>query len=191
MRPVVLLFRCVALSLLVFLCNCEGKGLLQDSSLAPGRKAPELVLSDLRGGETSLSSFLGEKIVVVNFLASWCKPCEEEMPALLRLQAAMDGKLQVVSIGVEDDEQALREFRDRNGVTFPFLHDKSGAAKQRYRLAGYPETFVFDHDGKLMLVADPSRGGQPSLKFVGPRRWDAPEMFAFFRTVISADKTHR
>ncbi|MCB0328587.1 MAG: TlpA family protein disulfide reductase, partial [Bdellovibrionales bacterium] len=92
--------------------------------------APELVLTDLEGNAKNLADYNG-KLVVLNFLASWCKPCEEEMPSLNRLQALMKDSLQIVAIGVEDDDDALREFRDRANVQFPFLHDKSGYSKQR------------------------------------------------------------
>lgn len=158
------------------LAGCKS---LRDSSLAPGQRAPQISLKTLDGEPATLDDFKG-KIVVLNFLASWCKPCEDEMSSLLALQSQLGDRLQVVAVGVEDDDAALREFRDRNDVTFPFLHDRSGNSKQRYRIAGYPETFVLDREGKLLLVPDYESGGSFTLKFVGPRTWDSPQMLRFF-----------
>ncbi|MGA1191644.1 MAG: TlpA family protein disulfide reductase, partial [Bdellovibrionota bacterium] len=163
---------------LIFLFHTGCKS-FRDSSLAPGRHAPQIALKTLDGVPVSLDDFKG-KIVVLNFLASWCKPCEDEMSSLLALQSQLGNSLQVVAVGVEDDDDALREFRDRNNVTFPFFHDQSGNSKQRYRIAGYPETFVLDRDGKLLLVPDYESGGSFTLKFVGPRQWDSPQMLQFF-----------
>jgi len=174
--PVLVLRFSLLFASFVLVLGCNS---LKDTSLAPGSYAPHLELNTLDGEAVTLEKFRG-KIVVLNFLASWCKPCEDEMPSLLQLQSKLGDRVQVVAIGVEDDDSALRKFRDRNLVTFPFLHDRSGRSKQRYRLAGYPETFVLDREGKLMLVPDFDSDGSFALKFVGPRQWDSPQMLQFF-----------
>lgn len=159
--------------------GCESGG----GTLAPGRPAPQFEASDLKGGTASLSDFRG-KFVVLNFLASWCVPCAQEMPDLRKLQEQMGEELVVVSVGVDDDDDALRKFRDRHKVNFPFLHDSHGYTKSRYRLAGFPETFILDPDGKLIMFPDP-HNGVPGLKVSGPRRWASGPVRAMFRELIA------
>lgn len=162
-------FRYTLLTLfaLVTLSSCKS---LQDTSLAPGRKAPQLELYDLNGNTASLDAYLG-KPLLINFLASWCKPCADEMPELEEFYQTYGDRVQVVAIGVEDDDAALREFQKKHKVTFPFLHDRTGNSKVRYRIGGYPETFLLDKEGKIQFVADPEGKEQFSLKYVGPRKW--------------------
>ena len=142
----------------------------RDTSLAPGRKAPQLDLHDLNGNATSLDAYLG-KPLLINFLASWCKPCADEMPELEEFYQAYGEEVQVVAIGVEDDDDALKEFQLKHKVTFPFLHDRTGSSKSRYRIGGYPETFLLDKEGRIQFVTDPESKDQFSLKYVGPRKW--------------------
>lgn len=151
-------------------------------TIAPGRKVPTFTASDLKGGTVSLDDFRGQ-YVLLNFLASWCAPCAEEMPALKGLHDEMDGDLVVVSVGVDDDDEALKKFRDRYGVDFPFLHDRDGVTKMRYRIGGFPETFLIDSNGKLVMFPDPS-SGTPTLKVVGPRDWNSPPVLAMLRELI-------
>ncbi|MCB0321606.1 MAG: redoxin domain-containing protein, partial [Bdellovibrionales bacterium] len=121
---------------------------------------------------------------VLNFLASWCEPCAGEMSDLNALYDMLGDQLVVVAVGVEDDDSLLRKFRDKYHVKFPFFHDKHGYAKVRYRLGGYPETFIIDPDGKFVLFPDPENGMTPSLKFIGPRRWSSEEMIQIFQAIF-------
>jgi cytochrome c biogenesis protein CcmG/thiol:disulfide interchange protein DsbE len=141
--------------------------------LKPGTPAPPFKLPALSGGEVELGSFKG-RLVVVNFWATWCAPCVEEMPSLERLHRALAGEgLVVLGISVDEDETALRRFVSAHGVTFPVLRDPGGRlAAGLYRATGYPETFVLDRAGFLRA------------QYVGPAEWSTPEALDHFRGLL-------
>ncbi|MCB0333870.1 MAG: TlpA family protein disulfide reductase [Bdellovibrionales bacterium] len=159
---------------------------MRDTSLAPGSLAPELELSALHDSQVHhLSDFRG-KFVVLNFLASWCFPCSQEMPALERLHkkiSSLGGT--VVAVGVDDNLKGLQEFQKKHEVSFPFLVDSKGLSTKKYRLSGFPETFILTKDGRLSLLIDPETG-QPVLKFVGPRDWDSPQMIDLIQRAVAS-----
>jgi peroxiredoxin len=141
--------------------------------LKPGTAAPPFKLPALSGGEVELGSFKG-RLLVVNFWATWCAPCVEEMPSLERLHRALAGEgLVVLGISVDEDEAALRRFVSEHGVSFPVLRDPGGrVAAGLYHATGYPETFVID------------RAGLVSLQYVGPAEWSTPEALDHFRGLL-------
>jgi cytochrome c biogenesis protein CcmG/thiol:disulfide interchange protein DsbE len=112
--------------------------------------APEWTLERLdESGELSLASLRG-KTVVLNFWASWCGPCRDEMPLLQAGSKRWAGK-NVVFVGVDakDDRGYARDFLKRYGVTYPNVYDGKGSQIGRYGVTGYPETFFIDADGKV------------------------------------------
>jgi cytochrome c biogenesis protein CcmG, thiol:disulfide interchange protein DsbE len=143
--------------------------------LVEGTAAPPLRLPALAGGELALDSYRGH-VVLVNFWATWCPPCVEEMPSLERLHRALAAEgLVVLGVSVDDDGAALEAFVRRAGVTFPMLRDPGGRGPTAaWRTTGWPETFVLDGTGKIVR------------KFVGPARWDTPEAIGWFRGLLKA-----
>ncbi len=141
-------------------------------ALKRGTLAPPLRLPSLAGGELDLAALRG-RVVVLNFWATWCPPCVEEMPSLERLHRALsDDGLAVVTVSVDEDEAVLRRFVEQHGLTFPILRDPGGKAAGAFRTTGYPETFELDAQG---VVRE---------HYVGPADWDAPEMIEHFRKRI-------
>lgn len=141
--------------------------------LAEGAPAPPLRLAALQGEEVDRESYRG-RVVVVNFWATWCPPCVEEMPSLERLHRTL-GPENLVVLGVSIDEEggALQDFVKRAGVTFPILRDPGGRkAAAAWRTTGWPETYVIDGKGRIVR------------KIVGPARWDTPEAIAWFRGLL-------
>jgi len=141
--------------------------------LTEGSAAPPLHLPTLAGGEVDRESYRG-RVVVVNFWATWCPPCVEEMPSLERLHRALGGEgLVVLGVAVDEDSAALQDFVGRAGVTFPVLRDRGGRGPAAaWRTTGYPETFVLDGSGRIVR------------KIVGPTKWDTPEALAWFRGLL-------
>jgi len=113
-----------------------------------GRRAPDFTLPDLAGKPVRLADFQGKKAVLVNFWATWCPPCREEMPTLERLAKARRETLQVLGVNLDAVSQArVRAFVRELGITFPILLDPELAVGKTYRVRGLPTSFVVDRDG--------------------------------------------
>jgi peroxiredoxin len=132
-----------------------------------GNAAPDFTLKDLSGHPVQLSSLKG-KVVLVNFWATWCPPCREEIPSMVKLNQAMQGKpFQMLAISVDEGgKDAVTSFFQKAGVTLPALLDTDGSVAKRYGTTGVPETFVVDNKGVILK------------KVIGPMDWTAPEVIA-------------
>jgi len=142
-----------------------------------GRKAPDFSFQ-LDGRPTKLSE-LGGKVVVLNFWATWCPPCVEEMPSLNRLhdKIATLGAM-VVGVSVDDDTAAYENFLREYHIRFPNHRDPSKQIAQEYGSVMYPETYI---------LTVPKGGGTPIIqrKIIGPQDWDRPEVVEYIRGLIS------
>jgi peroxiredoxin len=125
-----------------------------------GKNAPDFKLPDLDGKITALSDFKG-KVVFLNFWATWCKPCEEEMPSMQMLYDDLkDEDFEMLAVSLDSKGPGVtREFAKKYGLTFPILHDRKGKVKEIYKTTGVPETFIIDQNG---IIAEKVRG---------PRDW--------------------
>ncbi len=133
-----------------------------------GQPVPEVILPDLEGRTVRLSDFRGE-VVVLNFWATWCPPCVEEMPSLQKLQQALGKKgLKVLAASVDENLQDVARFREDYDLGLPILHDRGGKIAHRFSTFKYPETYVVDRDGKLVA------------KIIGPRDWVSPTVIRDF-----------
>lgn len=131
------------------------------SPLVRGTVSPDFELARLDTSEaSSLADYRG-RVVLVNFWATWCKPCEDEMPAMERLyrELAPDG-FELLALSVDKDPSEVAVFRDRMGITFPILLDTDEAVSRLYQTTGYPESLLVDREGRLVE------------RYVGPREWD-------------------
>jgi cytochrome c biogenesis protein CcmG, thiol:disulfide interchange protein DsbE len=114
--------------------------------------APELDLERLEGdGRLRLSSYEGERVVVLNFWASWCLPCKDEAEIL---QAAWErwrerGVL-FVGVDAQDFKSDARTFIDRYETTYPHVYDGRGSTLGRFGVTGFPETYFVDRRGRLV-----------------------------------------
>jgi peroxiredoxin len=127
-----------------------------------GAPAPDFRLPRLDGGAPVALDELKGRVVLVNFWATWCKPCEDEMPAMERLYRALaDEPFELLAVSVDDDREQVVAFAERLGVGFPILLDPDEEVARRYQTFRYPETFLISADGVVLE------------RFVGPRDWDA------------------
>ncbi|MCP5056838.1 MAG: TlpA family protein disulfide reductase [bacterium] len=127
-----------------------------------GLSAPLFELQGLDGKAVGLESLRGQ-VVLVNFWATWCKPCEDEMPAMERLYSALQSRgFELLAVSVDEGEEPVRAFRDLHGLTFPILMDSEKTAAADYQSFRYPESFLVGRDGVLIE------------RYIGPREWDAP-----------------
>ena len=127
-----------------------------------GQPVADIALPDLEGKTVKLSDFRGQ-VVLVNFWATWCPPCIEEMPSLQKLHEVLSDKgLYVMAISVDENLEDVERFRDDLKVTLPILLDPGGKVAHSYATFKFPETYIVDRDGKL------------AGKVIGPRDWIAP-----------------
>jgi cytochrome c biogenesis protein CcmG, thiol:disulfide interchange protein DsbE len=128
----------------------EGRNL--SGALAAGKRplAPDFALDSLDGSRKISLSDLRGKVVVVNFWASWCPPCIDELPLLQRTQSSIENRGgTVLGVNYKDiPEDALRLVR-RSALSYPSLRDRDGEYAEDYATSGIPETFLIDRHGRI------------------------------------------
>jgi len=146
-----------------------------------GASAPDFALPRLSGAEQgdgealSLATLRG-RVVLVNFWATWCEPCESEMPAMQRLYAMLPrDDFELVAVAIDEAEPPVQAFQDEYRLSFPILLDLDQQVYQTYQTMGVPESLLVDREGRIVE------------RYVGPREWDAPEYVARIREVLEAD----
>ena len=132
----------------------DGSETEEKTGVFVGDKAYDFTLLDREGNEISLSSLKG-KVVFVNFWASWCPPCVQEMPYI---QAIYDQyqKKDVVILAVNvlatekgKDVAVVNQFLSDNGYTFPVLYDVDGSVTIKYRVSAFPATYIINKEGYI------------------------------------------
>ena len=152
----------------MFGCNSKPQ-----APAAEGKQAPEFTLKNLAGQDVSLSSLRG-KVVLLNFWATWCPPCREEIPSMVKLNESMAGKpFQMLAVSIDDGgKDAVEAFFKRGGYTLPALLDPDQKTGGRYGITGVPETFVIDPKGVILK------------KVIGPMDWNHPEVITFLEQAM-------
>ena len=117
--------------------------------------------------KVSLDQFRGQ-ILVLNFWATWCPPCVEELPSLMSMQERTRAKgVVVLGISIDVDDNAYHRFLQQRSVNFLTVRDPDQKVASMYGTSGWPETYVIDRQGKLRR------------KFVGPVDWNSPDVVHF------------
>jgi cytochrome c biogenesis protein CcmG/thiol:disulfide interchange protein DsbE len=131
-----------------------GLGLVrsQRGSIGVGDRVPDLILTTFEGDEIDFADLRGQ-IVVVNFWASWCKPCEQEAVELEQAYQLYKDR-GVVFLGVDyvDTETEARGYLAKFGITYPNGPDMGTRISQAFRTLGVPETYIIGPDGRLAAV---------------------------------------
>lgn len=124
-------------------------------------KTPELVLKDLQGRTHKLTDYKG-KAVLVSYWASWCRPCIEEMPSLVKLKEKYKDKLEILAINVREDKATIEQFTKAMNINFPILQDKNSSTVENWKVYVYPSNFIVDNNGKLRYAATGAMDWQDS-----------------------------
>jgi peroxiredoxin len=127
--------------------------------------APDFALRD-SDRAVSLRDLRG-KVVVLNFWATWCPPCVEEMPSLVAMQQRMSGRVTVLAVSVDLNEDAYRRFLRDHRIDLLTIRDPNQKANSLYGTVRFPETYVIDASGVLRR------------KFIGPVEWTHPEVLDY------------
>ena len=118
-------------------------------------EAGDFILNSINGEKVQLSSFRGNKSVVVNFWATWCPPCREEMPAFEEIFAMNRDKLEILGVNLQESERAINNFVKDIPVTFTLLLDPNSEIKKLYNVFTQPVTYFINKDG---IIADKKFG---------------------------------
>ena len=133
-----------------------------------GTPAVDVRLPDLNGMPVGLSDFRG-KIVFLNFWATWCPTCVTEMPAMEKLHRKLKNKdFAMVAISLQDSAAQVKNFFEKNKLTFTALLDSTGEIGARFGLRVIPTTIIIDKTGRALGIV------------LGPREWDSSESVSLF-----------
>lgn len=139
-------------------------------------RAVQLTLPDLEGRQRSLSEFAG-KWVLLNFWASWCTPCLQEMPGIQRLAKQMANKpFAVIAVNVAEPQRRVQTTVKRLGLDFPVLLDTESSVFDSWGATVLPTTYLLDGSGRMRYVGR------------GPLEWDGAEITAIIEQLLSNDK---
>ena len=126
---------------------------------ASGEAAPSLARPDLAGRTIDLRELRG-RVVLVNFWATWCEPCREEMPSLERLRAKLAGRpFDVLAVNYGEGAPRITDFLRRQNVSLTVLLDPDKEAASAWRAGGLPMTFLVDAEGRVRYSAFGERDG--------------------------------
>lgn len=156
MRWVAIAVAALLVGLLAYGVASQGTDQTIDSALRKGDHVdpPTASLPRLQGGSSAdVTDFKG-KVVLVNFWASWCPPCKDELPLLEQTQQRMAAKGgTVLGINTRDPADDALAALHRYGVTYPNLKDGSGDYAERWGITGQPESYLLDRDGRVVAHA--------------------------------------
>lgn len=140
--------------------------LMTVSSVTAGIKetaAPDFTLKSVGGENLKLSEYRGE-VVLINFWASWCGPCRQEMPVLSELHDKYKGLgFTVLGVNVEEDSSKARKLLQEMSVSFPVLLDNESVVSKQYDVIAMPSTVLVDRNGNMRYL---HKGYKPGLEDV-------------------------
>jgi peroxiredoxin len=125
---------------------------------APSGPAPAFTLDSRSGAKISLSQYKGQ-VVMLNFWASWCGPCRQEMPLLENIYKKYSKMgFTLIGVNVEPDSKAAEGFLKDTPISFPVIYDKDSTVSKAYDVSGMPSTVIIDRKGNIRVL---HRGYKP------------------------------
>ncbi len=137
-------------------------------------RSPGFEVEDAANGKRLSSSDLKSKVIFVNFWASWCQPCKEEMPSIEALyrEMSLNSDFIMVTILYKDSPENAFRYMKSMGYTFPVYVDPGGSAARNYGVTGVPETYITNKKGLL------------AVRVIGPADWNAPDEKSRIKTLF-------
>lgn len=136
----------------------------------PAKKSPPLHAGIDASGKPLMLKDLRGQALVINFWATWCEPCRDEMPSLARLAQSQSGKLRVLAVNFKESPATVSQFVAATSVALPMLHDPDGALARAWGIRVFPSTVLVGADGQVRSVV---RGaldwsGQAAVPLMAP-----------------------
>jgi len=148
--------------------NAEGEyivsGDLEDIGIQAGNKAPDFELETLSGEQLKLSDLQGKK-VILNFWATWCPPCKEEMPEMQEYYDEHQDEVEILAVNLTDSEsdvQTVSDYIEEYSYTYPIPLDKEATVSEEYKIFSVPTTYFIDTEG----IVQQSRIGPMTYEFM-------------------------
>jgi len=177
----------IFLTAMFFLCTCTAKAQGSPSSemteifanaglrlMSPRPNPREFALPIAGATEENLS--LGQlkgKVVFLNFWATWCPPCRDEMPSMESLyRRYKEDGLEILAVNIRESPEQVHAFMNDYGLTFPALLDINGRVSTAYGVQAIPTSFIIDRDGQI------------AARLVGSIDWDTPQVRAAFESLL-------
>jgi thiol-disulfide isomerase/thioredoxin len=136
-------------------------------------EAPEFTLKDVGGKAVRLKDLRG-KLVFLNFFATWCGPCREEIPAMEQLHRVYRDKgLAFLAVDMREGGKSVKAFLAELKATFPTVLDEDGSVSHEYGIRALPVSFLIGRDGVILWRA------------IGAREWNSPEARRYFDQLVS------
>jgi peroxiredoxin len=137
---------------------------------------PSFMIMDLKGKEKQLDDYK-DKLILVNFWASWCGPCNEEAPSMEKMYKELRSKgLVVVGISIDHHVSQVEKFVKEYSITFPVLLDTDENVASSYGITGVPETFILNRNYKLIK------------HIIGPIDWTSPDATNYLSELLKEEK---
>jgi thiol-disulfide isomerase/thioredoxin len=134
---------------IVLLCLFTWAANAADLRLWTGGATPALALKDLEGGQHRLADYRG-RVILINFWATWCGPCRDEMPSIQRLKEKLAGKpFAVLAVNLDEPESRIRKFLSGMKLDFTILLDPGRQAAQAWNARILPASFIIGPDGRV------------------------------------------
>ncbi|MBX5496757.1 MAG: TlpA family protein disulfide reductase [Bryobacteraceae bacterium] len=145
---------------------------IRERNVVVGDTAPNFRITTDKGKTVTRSDF-GGKLLVLNFWATWCPPCIDEIPSLNEFQRQMaDSGVVVLGISQDKNERAYKRFMERTGIVFETARDPEANISAEYGTFKYPETYVIDSTGKVRQ------------KYIGPVYWLDPKVISSIKALL-------
>jgi peroxiredoxin len=130
-----------------------------------GESAPDFTVSDSQR-TVSLHDYKGQ-VIVLNFWASWCAPCIEEMPSLVEMQQQLKDRVVVLAVATDEDPDGYKRFMHDHNLGLITVNDSAQKSNAKYGTWGWPETYIIDRKGIVRR------------KFIGPVEWTNPTIVSY------------
>jgi thiol-disulfide isomerase/thioredoxin len=139
-----------------------------------GSLVPDVELVGIDKNKLNLLDLKGS-VIFINFWATWCESCIDEMPSIEILYNHFSGnsKFKLITIIYRDNGNNALDYMKENGYTFPVYLNPDGTAAKKFGITGVPESFIIDKKGILRE------------KVIGPSKWDSPHIFEMFKNLLN------